>query len=75
MDFFDRVLNITSIVFVILPLLFLLLSGGFHFTSYLHKFHKQTWLSIFTFLVTVVGGAWVIGNILRRFVAVYGGAQ
>ena len=75
MEFFDLALNISSIVFVIGPLLFLLLSGSFQFTSYLHKLHKKTWLTIPAFLMTVIGGAWVMANMLRRFVVVFGGTQ
>ena len=74
-EFFDRVLNIASIVLVILPFIFLLFAGSIRFTEYFHKFHKTLWLSIPTFLITAYLGALFVGGMLRRFVLVFGSTQ
>ena len=72
MDFLDKVLNITSLVVVVLPLMFIMLVLSYQFTQKLHKSHKTWWVSIPTFVLVSFCGSWLLGGALRRFVLIFG---
>ena len=72
MDFLDKVLNITSLVVVLLPLMFLVLILSYQVSEKLHKVHKKWWISVPVFLLIGFSGSWLLGGALRRVVLIFG---
>jgi len=74
-EFFDRVLNITSLVVVLFPLMICLIVICFRISDKFREYHNQTWLYVISFCAMLFVGAGLMGSTMRRFAMIIGNTQ
>ena len=72
MELLDKVLNITSLVVVILPLMLIMFALSYQVSERFHKLHKKWWISVPVFLLISFVGSGLLGSALRRVVLMFG---